>query len=159
MQPTPPCSAPANSWWTQASGLLLCWELWLDTYSVGCFFFFFFLLQLCCPLIFQNSPQTSQWEGFLVFRNFSSFTSSSPVRVSILNSFVSLFVFYVLFYLPSKRISCLSGCLVSSASIQIVLWKLLSIQVIFGWICAGEKGLPILFLHLLNPPPTRYILR
>ena len=45
---------------------------------------------------------------------------------------VSLFVFYILSYLLSKRMGCLSGCLVSFASIQkVVLWKLLSIQMIF----------------------------
>ena len=38
-----------------------------------CGFFFFFSSQLCCPLRFQNFPQTCQWEGFLVFGNFSSF--------------------------------------------------------------------------------------
>ena len=32
---------------------------------------------------------------------------------------------------------------------EVVLWKLLSIQVIFWWICGGESGLPVLFLcHL-----------
>ena len=44
--------------------------------------------------------------------------SLSPGRVSVPNSFVSLFVFYILSYLLSKRADCLSGCLVSSASIQ-----------------------------------------
>ena len=45
---------------------------------------------------------------------------------------------------------CLSVCLVSSASIQkLFCWKLLSVQMIFSCICAGESGLPILFLcHL-----------
>ena len=37
--------------------------------------------------------------------------------VSVPNSFVSLFIFYILSYLLSKTIGCLSGCLVSSASI------------------------------------------
>ena len=83
-------------------------------YSVVVFFSF----RLCCPLRFRNSPQTRRWEGFLLFGNFSSFTTPSPGRVSIPNSFVSLFVFYILSYLLSKRMGCLSGCLVSSASIQ-----------------------------------------
>ena len=39
-------------------------------------------------------------------------------RVSNPNSFVSLFVMYILSYLLLKRVGCLSGCLVSSASIQ-----------------------------------------
>ena len=37
MQPEPPHPAPTCWWWTRASGLLLCWELWLGTYSVGFF--------------------------------------------------------------------------------------------------------------------------
>ena len=41
--------------------------------------------------------------------------NSSPGQVSIPNSFLSLFVFYILSYLLSKRMGCLSGCLVSSA--------------------------------------------
>ena len=38
--------------------------------------------------------------------------------MSVPNSFVSLFVFYILSYLLLKRMGCLSECLVSSASIQ-----------------------------------------
>ena len=38
--------------------------------------------------------------------------------VSIPTSFVSLFVFYILSYLLLKTMGCLSGCLMSSASIQ-----------------------------------------
>ena len=78
----------------------------------------FFFSQLCCPLRFQNSLQTRLWEGFLLCGNFSSFTIPSPGQVSVPNSFVSLFVFYILSYLLSKRMGCLSGCLVCSASIQ-----------------------------------------
>ena len=149
MQPVAPCSAPTQWWQTQASGLLLHWKLWLGAYSVG--FFFFYSSQLCCPLRFQNSPQTCQWEGFLVFGNFS-FTTPSLGRVSVSNSFVSLFVFYILSYLLSKRMGCLSGFLVSSASVQ-KLFKLLSSQMIFWWISGGESGLPVLFLcHLWTSP-------
>ena len=55
---------------------------------------------------------------FLVFGNFSSFKSPSPGWVSVPNSFVSFFIFYILSYLLLKTIGCLSGCLVSSANIQ-----------------------------------------
>ena len=65
----------------------------------------------------QNSPQTRRWESFLVFGNFSSVTPSLG-RVSIPSSFVSLFIFYILSYLLSKRIGCLSGRLMSPASVQ-----------------------------------------
>ena len=81
------------------------------------FYLFVFSSRLCCPLRFQNSSQTHWWEGFLVFGNFS-FTTPSPGQVSFPNSFVSLFIFYILSYLPSKTMGCLFGCLVSSASIQ-----------------------------------------
>ena len=81
------------------------------------FCFFFFPSQLCCPLRFQNSPQTHLREGFLLFGNFS-FTTPSPGQVSVPNSFVSLFIFYILSYLLLKTMGCLSGYLVSSASIQ-----------------------------------------
>ena len=43
---------------------------------------------------------------------------SLPRPVSIPNSFVSLFIFYILSYLLSKRMDCLSGCLVSSTSVR-----------------------------------------
>ena len=41
-----------------------------------------------------------------------------PQADLIPNSFVSLFAFYILPYLLSKRMDCLSGCLVSSVSVQ-----------------------------------------
>ena len=39
-------------------------------------------------------------------------------RISVPTSFVSLFIFYILSYLLLKTMGCLSGCLMSSASIQ-----------------------------------------
>ena len=58
MQPMPPCSAPTCWWQTRVSGLLLHWELQFGMYSVCVCVFFPSLL--CCPLRFQNSPQTRQ---------------------------------------------------------------------------------------------------
>ena len=46
------------------------------------------------------------------------FKTPSPGQVSIPNSFVSLFIFYILSYLILKTTGCLSGCLVSSANVQ-----------------------------------------
>ena len=116
MLPAPPCSAPARWWWTQASGLLFRWELRLGAYTVG--FVFFFPPGYVALWDSKAPPQTQRWEGFLVFRNFSSFTTPSPGQVFIPNSFVSLFVFYILSYLLLMRMGCLSGCLVSSTSVQ-----------------------------------------
>ena len=84
----------------------------------GFYLFIYFSSQLCCPLRFQNSPQTRWWEGFLVFGNFSSFMTPSPGHISIPNSFVCLFIFYTLSYLLSRTVDCLPGYLVSSAHIQ-----------------------------------------
>ena len=79
------------------------------------FFLSPFFTWLCWLLRFQNSPSTCRWEGSLLFGNLSSFTTPSPGWVSILNSFVSLFVFYILSYFLSKRMGCLSGCLMSTS--------------------------------------------
>ena len=84
----------------------------------GFILFIYFSSPLCCPLRFQNSSQTHWWEGFLAFGNFSSFKTPSLGWVSIPNSFVSLFIFYILSHLLSKTMGCLSGGLVSSASVQ-----------------------------------------
>ena len=46
------------------------------------------------------------------------FKDSLSGGIFIRTSFVSLFIFYILSYLISKKIGCLSGCLMSSASIQ-----------------------------------------
>ena len=69
VQPRPPC--PARTRWRQTRAsmpfLWLCLYLWLGAFSVG----FFFFSQLCCPLRFQNSPQTCLWEGFILAGSFS----------------------------------------------------------------------------------------
>ena len=63
-------------------------------------------------------PTDPLMRGFPVFGNFSSFMTPSLGWVSVLNSFDSLFVFYIFSYLLLKRMGCFSGCLISSDSIQ-----------------------------------------
>ena len=94
----------------------------------GFFVLFCFSSWLCCPLRFQNSSQTHHWEGFLVFGN--SFMTPFPQQVSVPNSFVSLFIFYILSYLLLKTMDCLSGCLMSSTSIQKLFCGIFSV---FKW--------------------------
>ena len=98
------------------------WALGVAVRHVICGFYLFiyFSSWLCCPLRFQNSPQTRQWECFLVFGNFS-FKTSFLGWISIPTSFISLFIFYILSYVLLKTMGCLSGCLMSSASIQKLL--------------------------------------
>ena len=122
--------------------------------------FVFFPSWLCCPLRFQNSPQTRRWERFLGIWKLLLFYTPFPGWVSIPNSFVSLFVFYTLSYLLSKTMGCLSGCLVSSASVQELFCGICSV---FKWSFnefVGEKVISPSYsstiLGLL--PPTDYLL-
>ena len=64
--------------------------------------FIYFSSLLCCPLCFQGSTQIRQWEGFLVFGNFSLFKTPFPGLNSVPPSFVSFFVFYIFSYLLLK---------------------------------------------------------
>ena len=118
----------------------------------------FFSSQLCCPPRFQNSPQTRQWEGFLVLGNFSYFMTPSPGWVSILNSFVSLFIFYILSYLLSKTMGCLSGCPESSTSVQKLFCGIYSA---FKWSFdefLGEKVIsPSSSSAILELPPVSFL--
>ena len=99
-------------------------DFWLGMWSVGFIYLcIYFSSWLCCPLRFQNSPQTRWWECFLVFGNFSPFKTPSLWWIFVPTSFVPLFIFYILSYLLSKTLGCLSGCLMSSASIQKLFWE------------------------------------
>ena len=84
---------------------------------VFCGFFFFFSLPVMLPSEIPKLPTHPPVRWFptvskLLLHN------SLPGQVSIPNSFASLFVFFILSYLLSKRMCCLSGCLVSSTSVQ-----------------------------------------
>ena len=46
------------------------------------------------------------------------FKTPFPGRISVPTSFACLFIFYIFSYLLLKTMGCLSGCLMSSASIQ-----------------------------------------
>ena len=103
-----------------ASALLLHWGSYRRAHNPRFLivYFFFSPSLLCCPLCFQSSAQIRQWEGFLVFGNFSLFKTPFPGRNSVPPSFFSFFVFYIFSYLLSKTMGCFSGCLMSSAGIQ-----------------------------------------
>ena len=119
--------------------------------------FFFSPSQLCCLLRFQNSAQACQWEGFLLFGNFSSVTTPSPGRVSFPDSFVSLFVFSILPYLLLKRMGCLSVCLVSSARVQKLFCRSFSA---FTWSSdefVGEKVVPPSYSSAVLGPAPRIL--
>ena len=122
------------------------------------FYLFIFSSQLCCPLRFQNSPQTHQWEGLLVFGNFF-FKTPSPGWFSIPTSFVSLFIFYILSYFLSKTMGHLSGCLVSSTSVQKLFCGICSA---FKWSFDESVGEKVVFPSysstILGPPSKFYFI-
>ena len=123
--------------------------------GIFCVLFCFFPSQLCCPLRFQNSPQACQWEGFLVFGNFSVMTPFLG-WVSFPYSFVSLFVSHILSYLLLKRMGCLSGCLVSSASVQKLFCRSCSA---FTWSFnefVGEKVVPPSYSSAILGPALEF---
>ena len=74
--------------------------------------------------------------------------------ISVPNSFVSLFIFYILSYLLLKTTGCLSGCLVSSASIQKVFCGICSVFKCSFNEFVGEKVVfPSYSFAILGPPP------
>ena len=58
------------------------------------YLFIYFSSWLCCPLRFQNSPQTCWWEDFLVFGNLSSFRTPAWVGSPSL-TLLSLFLSFI----------------------------------------------------------------
>ena len=83
-----------------------------------------------------------------------NFETPFPGRNSVPPSFVSFFAFYIFSYLLSKTMGCFFWVPdVLCQHSEVVLWKLLNVQMIFWWICERESGLSILFLlHLRTAP-------
>ena len=111
--------------------------------------FICFFSLLCCPLYFQSSAQIWQWEGFLVFGNFSLFKTPFPWWNSLPPSFVS----YIFSYLLSKTWVA-SGCLMSSAGIQKLFCGIYSAFKCFFDEFVGEKVFSLSYSStILAPPP------
>ena len=120
------------------------------------YLFIYFSAWLCCPPRFQDSPQTCRWEGFLVFGNLPSFKTPFLGRISIPNSFVSLFIFYILSYLPSKTMGCFSGCLMSSARVQKLFCGIFSVfKCCFDEFVEEKVVSPSYSSAILGPTPPR----
>ena len=146
MQPTPPQSAPA-CWW----------QLWVLGVAVrhiicGCYLFIF--PSSYVALWDTQTPHRLAIECFPVFGNFS-FKTPFLGWISIPTSFVSLFMFYILFYLLLKTMGCLSGCLMSSASIQRLFCGIFSAFKCSFAEFVGEKVVSLSCSSaILGPPPT-----
>ena len=82
--------------------------------------------------------------------NFSSFKTTVPGQISVPTSFVSLFLFYILSHRLSKTMGCLSGSLMSSASIQKLFSGICSAFNVLSMNLWGESRLSVLFLRHLR---------
>ena len=84
----------------------------------------------------------------------SSIETPFPGWISVLSSFVSLFIFYILSYLLSKTIGCFSGCLMTSASDQKLFCEVCSAFNYSFDEFVGEKVVsPSYSSTILAPPP------
>ena len=99
------------------------------------FFVFPFSSQLCCPLRFKTLHRPASERVSWCLETFPP-SQLPPLDGSLFSLFLSfifsLFIFYILSYLLLKRTGCLFGRLVSSCQhSEVVLWNLLSVQMIF----------------------------
>ena len=87
------------------------------------------------------------------------FKTPFPGQISIPTSLVSLFVSYILSYLLSKTMGSLSGCLMSSASIQKLFCGICSAFKCSFNEFVGEKVVsPSYSLVILGPSPESMLL-
>ena len=149
MQPVPPCSAPACYWQMQASGLLLCWELWLV-----CVFYLFIFLPIMFPPEIPKLPTYPLVRGFPGIWKLLLIHNSLP-RMGLC-SLPLLFLYLLYFVLPPFEDNGLPFWVpgVLCQHLEVILWNLLSVQMFFQWTCGGESSLPVLFLrHVRTAPP------
>ena len=132
----------------QASALLLRWGSYRWACNLWVLIFYLFFLPVMLPSVLPRLATDSAVRVFLVFGNFSLFKSPFPGRSFLPTSFVSLFVFYIFSYLFSKTMSCFSGCLMSSASIQKLFCEIYSVLKCSFDEFVGEKWSP----HPIPPP-------
>ena len=76
----------------------------------------------------------------------------SPGQVSIPNSLPLFFSFIFCPFEDNWLPFWVTGVLCQHS--EVVWWKLLSIHMIFWWICGRESGFLVLFLHHLGNPPS-----
>ena len=97
------------------SGLLLCWELPLGTSFVGFIYLFFLPVMLSSGISkLPTDPLEKVCSGIWKLLSFLRLPSRDG---SLSLTLLSLFLSFI-FFLLSKTMSCLSGCLICSASVQ-----------------------------------------
>ena len=141
----------------QVSALLLHWGSFRWARNLWVLIIYLFFLPFCCPLWFQGSPQTQQWECFLVFGNFSLFKTPFLGRSSVPTSFVSFFCLLYFSYLLLKTMGCFSGCLTSSAGIQKLFCGFYSAFKYSFDEFVGEKVVSLSYSSIFLGPPPAYL--
>ena len=84
------------------------------------------------------------------------FKTPFPGWMSVPTSFDSLFVFYIFSYLVLKTMGCLSGCLMSSASIRKLFCGIYSTFKCSFNESVGEKVVSLSYFSAILRPPPQY---
>ena len=119
-------------------------------------FIYLFSFQLRCPLRFQT-PHLPAGErvSWCLETSLSQLPSRdgspSPTLLSIF-----LILYFVLPLSEENGLPFWVPGILCQRS-EVVLWNLLSVQMIFWWICGGESDLPVLFLCHLRATPMLYV--
>ena len=138
-----PCPAPTSGWQAQVS---------VGAYSVCvcvCVCVCFLLVML--PSEIQKLPTYTPVSEFPTVWKLPLLHDSLPRAGLCPEIFCHCFCLSYFVLPPFEYIGLhlwVSGVLCQHS--EVVLWKLLRIQMICWWICWGESGLPILFLHYLG---------
>ena len=148
MHPAPPCSAPA-CWW-------LMWAL--GYFSAGsclrhiiCGFYWCIFPTSYVVLWDSKTPHRPAGERVSWCLETSPPSRLPPQERSLSLTLLSLFLSFI--FCPTSFQRQWPAFWVPNVLFQqseVVLWNLLSFQMIFWWICRGESDLPVLFLHHLR---------
>ena len=154
MQPPPPCPALTCSWRMCVSALLLCCELPLGTLSVGFNYWFIFPTSYVALWVSKArhrlASESVSWclETFLFFK--------TPFQDSLCPCLFCLSFYLLYFFLPPfEDNGQLSGCLMSSASIQKLFCGICSaFKCSFDEFVGEQVVSPSYFSTILGPPTS-----
>ena len=104
------------------------------------------------PSVVQGSPDSAVRVFPGVWKPLS-FKTPFPGQSSVPISFVSLFVFYIFFYLLSKTMGCFSRCLMSSDGIQKLFCGIYSAFKCSFDEFVGEKVVSVSYSSAILGPP------
>ena len=120
---------------------------------VICGVYLFIFLPVRLPSEIQKLPPDLPVRGFPGVWKRPLIKTPFPGQVSVLSSFVSLFIFYILYYLLSKTVGCFSGRLMSSASNQRLFCAVCSVLNCSFDEFVGEKLVSTSYSSTIMAPP------